>query len=155
MENKVEIEIDIEVLEKIVEQLLMIGLETVKNRNSEFNNKEETEPFPVTEEEEEYFKAQESKDQDANLKQIYANPTRNEPVAWTDELWTIFTPQDYKKLEPRLQRGMFPLYKYPVKEFTDEEILKLFEKFWVDGSFDDGYEEVITIARAIIKEVTE
>ena len=45
------------------------------------------------------------------------------PIAWTDDLWTIFEHEDYLELDDELKEGMIPLYTSPQKNpLSDEEI---------------------------------
>ena len=47
-----------------------------------------------------------------------------------DDLDTWFTDEDYQNLDDLLKEGMFPLYTYPVKELTDEEIAGAVARGW-------------------------
>jgi hypothetical protein len=75
----------------------------------------------------------------------------NKPYIWMDDLDTWFTDEDYQNLDDLLKEGMFPLYTYPVKELTDEEIKELSEQH-LDMDWQTG---VIDFARAILRKVQE
>ena len=72
----------------------------------------------------------------------------NKPYIWMDDLDTWFTDEDYQNLDDLLKKDMFPLYTYPVKELTDEEILDTFDPHF-DADIED--KELIKFARAILK----
>ena len=46
-------------------------------------------------------------------------------------------------------RSLFTTVSPQTKPLSDEEIAIIAEKFWIDGSFDDGYLDDIGFARAI------
>jgi len=65
----------------------------------------------------------------------------SEPVAWMTENGTIFDEL------PPISGGLIPLYTHPMRELTDEEIYRLWQKH-----LDD---DVPTFARALLKEAGE
>ena len=74
----------------------------------------------------------------------FVKPT-NEPVAWMDDL-SFFTEQ------PDDMDGVTPLYTHPVKELTDEEIIKVYEDMLGVASAKGS---AIDFARAILRKAQE
>ena len=100
----------------------------------------------------------------------------NEPVAWIDEETGcfVYSQYDYEDLDEHGKDGLIPLYthpvkeqdesfdrtashmageyvSYPVKELTDEEILKMA----ADKFHYSEYKLVIEFARAILRKAQE
>ena len=74
----------------------------------------------------------------------------NKPYIWMDDLDTWFTDEDYQNLDDLLKKDMFPLYTYPVKELTDEEIWD-----WFKENTALTKESALMIARAILRKAQE
>ena len=79
----------------------------------------------------------------------------NEPVAWMDKETGcfVYSKYDYEDLDEYGKDGLIPLYTHPVKELTDEEILKIH----AENPFKDGYlnNNLIEFARAILRKAQE
>jgi len=72
-----------------------------------------------------------------------------------DDLDTWFTDEDYQNLDDLLKKDMFPLYTYPVKELTDEEIAELSDKILCYQIYDNKESGVFEFARAILRKAQE
>jgi len=79
----------------------------------------------------------------------------NKPYIWMDDLDTWFTDEDYQNLDDLLKKDMFPLYTYPVKELTDEEIAELSDKILCYQIYDNKESGVFEFARAILRKAQE
>ena len=75
--------------------------------------------------------------------------TNNKPVAWMDEETGcfVYSQYEYEDLDEHGKDGLIPLYTHPVKELTDEEILKMA----ADKFHYSEYKLVIDFARAILR----
>ena len=75
----------------------------------------------------------------------------NEPVAWIDEETGcfVYSQYDYEDLDEHGKDGLIPLYTHPVKELTDEEIIKVNED--IGTCWDVPHRFAIQIARAILR----
>ena len=71
----------------------------------------------------------------------------NKPYIWMDDLDTWFTDEDYQNLDDLLKEGMFPLYTYPVKELTDEEIWEVIDNCFGVHAFNLDYQIALDEAR--------
>ena len=69
----------------------------------------------------------------------------NKPVAWMDKTEGILS-FDY------MGAGFIPLYAYPVKELTDEEIAEVFDNTFKVRDFEDYF---LKFARAILRKAQE
>jgi hypothetical protein len=65
----------------------------------------------------------------------------------------VYSKYDYEDLDEYGKDGLIPLYTHPVKELTDEEILKIH----AENPFKDGYlnNNLIEFARAILRKAQE
>ena len=79
--------------------------------------------------------------------------TNNKPVAWMDEETGcfVYSQYEYEDLDEHGKDGLIPLYTHPVKELTDEEILKMA----ADKFHYSEYKLVIDFARAILRKAQE
>ena len=79
----------------------------------------------------------------------FVKPT-NEPVAWMDEETGcfVYSQYEYEDLDEHGKDGLIPLYTHPVKELTDEEIIKVYEDMLGVASAKGS---AIDFARAIMK----
>ena len=78
----------------------------------------------------------------------FVKPT-NEPVAWMNKIatsWVTTTPDEFKD-------EWIPLYTHPVKELTDEEIIKVNED--IGTCWDVPHRFAIQIVRAILRKAQE
>ena len=79
---------------------------------------------------------------------------KQEPVAWTDDLWNIFLNDEYCMLDDDMKKDMIPLYTHPAKTLTDEEIHQIFRD-------ESGFEidtcpiAILDFAKAILKKASE
>ena len=72
------------------------------------------------------------------------------PVAWIDDLQTILSHEEYRRLDDDEKEGLIPLYTAP-KELTDEEIIKEWD--WkYEGTHKNA---LIDFAKAILKKASE
>ena len=87
----------------------------------------------------------------------------NKPYIWMDDLDTWFTDEDYQNLDDLLKEGMFPLYTYPVKELTDEEIWEVIDNCFGVHAFnldyqialDEAREDAFELVKAILRKAQE
>ena len=70
----------------------------------------------------------------------------NEPVAWTDGKGNYFDKNSFFPVD-----DLIPLYTHPVKELTDEEILKMASDYLHYTEFKQG----IQFAKAILRKAQE
>ena len=71
----------------------------------------------------------------------------NEPVAWTDGKGNYFDKNSFFPVD-----DLIPLYTHPVKELTDEEIIKVYEDMLGVASAKGS---AIDFARAILRKAQE
>ena len=87
----------------------------------------------------------------------------NKPYIWMDDLDTWFTDEDYQNLDDLLKKDMFPLYTYPVKELTDEEIWEVIDNCFGVHAFnldyqialDEAREDAFELVNAILRKAQE
>ncbi len=77
---------------------------------------------------------------------------KQEPIAWTDDLWSIFLNDEYCMLDDDMKKDMIPLYTAP-KELSDEEI-QILKDLYTDDIYGNGL-DVIGFARALLKKASE
>jgi hypothetical protein len=53
---------------------------------------------------------------------------KQEPIAWTDDLWSIFLNDEYCMLDDDMKKDMIPLYTAP-RELSDDELNKAFDYY--------------------------
>ena len=76
----------------------------------------------------------------------------NEPVAWIFQgAFDISTYVSFEKPNPDIYPNPTPLYTYPVKELTDEEIALVWDKF----SALQSPKDIKNFARAILRKAQE
>ena len=71
----------------------------------------------------------------------------NEPVAWTDGRGNYFDKNSFFPAD-----DLIPLYTHPVKELTDEEIIKVYEDMLGVASAKGS---AIDFAKAILRKAKE
>ena len=78
-----------------------------------------------------------------------------------DDLGTWFTDEDYQELDDSLQDGLVPLYKHPVKQLKDKEVMQLAKKsgfvLYKNGiDWSSNYDkEIKEFAKAILRKAQE
>ena len=75
----------------------------------------------------------------------------NKPVAWIDHQDLERLPHHDCWVNGQEHKNSVPLYTHPVKELTDEEVLKL----WAKKNKLDGAQGIVDFARAILRKAQE